>query len=144
MGLLADFVAASPSDALKYASFINAGEAVPRERFERCEYKNYTPLALGQLWAILSNEQWDARRHALEAVSIGEQGETWLFRFPDVFVGLIADLEDAAIKTTAQSWSDSEEVPGGVDDNEPVLIDLIRLAKYAQSSGRNLYLCGSL
>ena len=28
-GLLADFVVASPSDALNYASFINAGEVVP-------------------------------------------------------------------------------------------------------------------
>jgi hypothetical protein len=144
MGLLTDFIVASPNDALNYASFISAGEVVPRERFERCEYKNYTDLALGQLWAILSNEQQDAKRHALEAVRIGEQGETWLFRFPDAFVGLIADLEQAAIKTTAQTWSESEEVPGGVDDNEPTLTDLIRLAKYAQSSGRSLYLWGSL
>ena len=47
MGLLADFLVTSPSDALNYASSMNAGEVVPRELFERCEYKN-----LGQLWAI--------------------------------------------------------------------------------------------
>jgi hypothetical protein len=47
MGLIADFVVASPSDALLYASFVGAEKSVLKERFERFQCKNYTNLAGG-------------------------------------------------------------------------------------------------
>jgi hypothetical protein len=145
MGLLADFVVASPSDALKHASFVGAGDALPAERFERCEYKNYTSLSLELLWALLlCNEKWDAKRHKLETVSIADGGGSWLFRFPDEFVNLIADLDVGATNRVADTWADHAEVPGDGVDNEPVLLDLKRLAVHAQTNGRNLYLWGSL
>ena len=144
MGLLADFVVASPSDALQYASFVGAGDALPAERFERCEYKNYTNLSLDLLWALLCNEKGDAKQHTLETVSIGDRGESWLFRFPDKFVNLIATLDVGAIKRVADAWADHADVPGDGGDNEPVLLDLKRLAVHAQTNGRSLYLWVSL
>jgi hypothetical protein len=144
MGLIADFVVASPSDALLYASFVGAENTVPKERFERFQWKNYTSLALELLWAVLCNEKWDVKRHKLETVSIADHGESWLFRFPDKFVILIAHLDDSAIKRVAAVWSNNDEVPGCGSDNEPVLLDLRRLASSAHINGRGLYLWGSL
>jgi hypothetical protein len=56
VGLLADFVVATPEDALQYGSLVQGGKALPPERFQRAEYKNLMPPALETLWAILCNE----------------------------------------------------------------------------------------
>jgi len=97
MGLIADFFVASPSDALRYASVVEAGGTVPHEPFEKCQYKNYTSLSLGLLWAVLRNETWNIGRHDLIVVSVANGGGSWLFRFPDEFVSLIAEIGDGAL-----------------------------------------------
>jgi hypothetical protein len=102
------------------------------------------PRATRQLWAVLCDEKWDVHRHDLEVVSIANHGESWLFRFPDKFVDLIARLDDSAIERVAAAWSNNGEVPGDGSDNEPVLLDLKRLASSAQTKNRGLYLWGSL
>ena len=144
MGLIADFFVASPSDALRYASPVEAGNAKPEESFEKCEYKNYTNLSLGLLWAVLRNETWNAERHDLAVVSITDGGGSWLFRFPDEFVSLIAGIDEGAINRIAGAWADHIDVPGDGPDNEPVLLDLKRLATHAMQQERQLYLWGSL
>jgi hypothetical protein len=144
MGLLADFVVASPSDALQYASLMREGNSLPAHRFESCEYKNYTPLSLGLLWALLANEKWDAKRHKLETVTIADGGHTWLLRFPDEFAKLIVEIDERKIQRIAYTWADDDDVPGDGADNEPVIEDLKRLAIQAQIKGHNLYLWGSL
>ena len=63
MGLISVFVVASPEDALQYGSLLQSGKALPANRFQRAEYKNLTPLALGMLWAILRHEKWDVSHH---------------------------------------------------------------------------------
>jgi hypothetical protein len=50
VGLISVFVVASPEDALQYGSLLQSGKALPANRFQRAEYKNLTPLALGMLW----------------------------------------------------------------------------------------------
>jgi len=144
MGLLADFVVTSPSDALQYASLLREGNSLPAQRFERCEYKNYTPLSLGLLWALLANEKLDAKRHKLETVRIADGGHTWLLRFPDEFTKLIADVDEQLIRRIAHTWANEDDVPGDGEDNVPVLKDVKRLAIQAQIKGHNLYLWGSL
>ena len=64
----------------------------------------------------------------MENVNIKEGGVSWLLRFPDELVILIANLEDGATKPVAQAWAGSAEVPGDADGNEPVIRDLKRLA----------------
>jgi hypothetical protein len=56
-----DFFVAGPEDALQYESLVHAGNPLPQDRFERCEYKNFTPLALELLWAILCGKNGEAR-----------------------------------------------------------------------------------
>ena len=139
MGLIADFIVATESDALKYAA---SGGAV--DSIERRQYKNYTTLSIAELWAVLDNEILDLDRHDLEAVSIADSGESWLFRFPDKLSEKISQIDSGRVEIIAAKWANSEEVPGDGPDNEPVLYDLIRLCNSAKPGFRNLYLWGSL
>jgi hypothetical protein len=112
--------------------------------FERARYKNFTPIALGMLWAVLRNEKWDSNRHDLELVCHSENGEAWLLRFPDALRDLIALLEETAIDRVADAWAHPREVPGTSEELRPVLQDLKRLAAQARNNRGELYLWGSL
>jgi hypothetical protein len=142
VGLIADFVVATPDDALQYESLVQGPRPLPPDCFERAEYKNFTPLALEMLWAILQHEKWDSRRHSLDHVF--HTDETWLMRFPDELVNLISLLDEATATRAADIWARAKEVPGNSDELKPVLRDLKHLAIQAQKSGRSLYLWVSL
>jgi hypothetical protein len=140
---LADFIVAAPEDALEYGRLIREGRPISPDRFQRAEYKDFTQLALGMLWAILRHEKWDVKRHRLEDVWHADNGEGWLFRFPDELTELIGALDEAAINADAHAWV-GREVPGDADELKPVLRDLKELAIQARQRGRGLYLWGSL
>jgi len=125
---------AAPEDALQYESLLERGNAVPPDRYQRAQYKNFTPLALGFLW--------DVERHRLEDVS--HTDETWLQRLPDELVNLISTCDEAAASTVTEAWAQHEEVPGNSDELRPVLVDLKHLAIQAQKRGQRLYLWVSL
>jgi hypothetical protein len=144
VGLLADFVVATPEDILQYGSLLRSGKPLPPDRFQRAEYKRLTPLALEMLWALLRGEKWDVKRHQLEHVFHTEDGETWLERFPDEFVRLLSLLDETAANQAADAWARSGEVRSNSSEIRPVLQDLRRLATDAQKSDRSLYLWGSL
>jgi hypothetical protein len=143
VGLLADFIVSTPEDALQYESLFRSGEAIPPDRFQRAEYKNFTTLSLEILWAILRHKQWDAKRHLLEHVYHTGEGESWLDRFPDDLVHRLSALNEADLNQAADAWQ-CREVPGNADELLPVLCDLKQLAIQAEMHGRNLYLWGSL
>jgi hypothetical protein len=109
---------------------------------ERAEYKNFTPIALGMLWAILRREKWDARRRDLEHVCRAENGESWLLRFPDELTHLLSVLDEPTVDAVAKAWV-NREVPGNSEELKPALRDLKRLAAQAQKNGGTLYLWGS-
>jgi hypothetical protein len=145
MGLLTDFVAATREDALQYEAFVRAGNSASPDRFERCEYKNFTPLALELLWAVLRGDKEAKKLRRLEHIYHTGDGETWLERFPDDFVRLLSALDENAVTSVALVWADGNvEVPGNAAELEPVLRDLRRLAVQGRESGRSLYLWGSL
>jgi hypothetical protein len=141
MGILADFFVATPADALEYESLLMAQEPLP-ESFFRAEYKGFTSLELGFLWAILEQTEWDVAKHGLEHVAHGEEGETWLERFPEEFVGFLAALTNETV--IAERWAEHEELACGASDLIPVLLDLQRLAIQARDSQKSMYLWGSL
>jgi len=144
VGLLADFVVAAPEDVLQYGSQLRSGKPLPPDRFQRAEYKNFTPLALEMLWAILRQEKWDVRSHRLEHAFRTEGGESWLERFPDELVRLISALDETAANQTADAWARADEVPVNSNELRPVLRDLKQFATQARKSGQSLYLWGSL
>jgi hypothetical protein len=144
MALLAEFFVAPPAYALEWTKLVQLGGAILTDDFERARYKNFTPIALGMLWAILRSEKWDVNRRALEHVCRAENGETWLLRFPDELTDLISLLDETAINRVADGWAHPREVPGTSDELKPVLRDLKRLAAQARKNAGTLYLWGSL
>jgi hypothetical protein len=135
---------ATPEDALQYESRIYNGQPIPPDRFQRAEYKNFMPLSVQMLWAILRQEQWDVKRHRLEHVYHAENGESWLERFPDELVHRLSALNEADQNQAADAWARNKEVPGSSDEIRPVLRDLQYLASQALTTDRSLYLWGSL
>lgn len=140
VGLLADFIVATPEDALQYESHVNKGQPISPDRYERAEYKNFTPLSVQMLWAVLRQEQWHVERHRLEHIYHTEDGASLLDRFPDELVHRLSALNEAVQSQVADAWARHEEVPGRSEDLRPVLRDLQRLAMQALTGGRGLYL----
>jgi hypothetical protein len=139
MGYFTDFFVAPPEDALLYEALMRSEDPLPPNRFQRVEYKNFTPLELEMLWAILSHEEWDVKKHRLDYIDTGSE-ESLLCRFPDALTLLLSQMDDAAINHVAAIWVRAEEVLA--DDAEelvPVLRDLRHLAGQARQNGKGLY-----
>jgi hypothetical protein len=143
VGIDADFFIAPAAYALECNAHIGDAQAILSDGFERARYKNFLPMALGMLWAILRHEKWDARRHSLEHVCHTENGENLLYRFPDELTYLISVLDEPTIGTVAKAWV-NREVPGNSEQLKPVLRDLKKLAGQAQKDGRALFLWARL
>jgi hypothetical protein len=139
MGLLADFFVAAPVDAPSYEQ--HQGR-LPAGRFEVWQSGDFTSLELEQLWAILAGEKWSHKLHRLERLPAA--GESWLFRFPDPFLGRLASLDAAALPQVAAQWAAIEKLSCPPADLMPVLESLTALARAAHGTSRGLFLWGSL
>lgn len=143
MGILADLFVATPDDALAYHDLMLDGAITP-DRFDRAEFKGLIDLYFGELWAILNNEPWNFEAHHLEEIYVKDQGEVWLFRFPEPFVARLKSLNAADIPRAAKAWASTEELRAWeLADVIPVVRALVRLSMVAER-GSNLYLWGSL
>jgi hypothetical protein len=143
MGILADIFVATPEVAASY----DAMTLTPKFRKmpDRVEYGGLTGVELGKLWAILADKTWSVKTHMLETVTTYNGGEQWLLRFPTPFVELLAALPKNRVKQIATAWAETDELAGwGLSPVQKVLNDLVRLSKSASSSGRGLFLWGSL
>lgn len=146
MGIIADFFVAAPDKASRYANRIDEpdeGEEITT-LLRPCEYKGFTGLEIGMLWAILEGLPWDVRRHMPKDTLLGDEGESWLERFPDALTALLSQASPAVLKSTAVSWARTEELACDPADLEPVLADLQSLAKQALEAGESVYLWGCL
>ncbi|MGQ2923449.1 hypothetical protein [Variovorax sp. DAIF25] len=146
MGLLSDFFVANEGEAARYADRMSEddqGKAIALQ-LRPAEYKGFTDLEVGTLWAILEGKEWDADLHALESDEGGDEGDSWLFRFPDRLVQLLAHVEHSALDAALPRWADTEELQVDVAELRPVVLDLQRLAKQAIAEQKSLYLWGSL
>src|ERR1041385_7751017 len=101
MGLQTDLFVGSIDDARNYD-----GEATTA--LERDQPGGLTNLEFETLWAIVANEAWDVKRHALEEVASTE--ESWTFRFPDSYVTALQSLDVARINNVATTWAATEEI----------------------------------
>jgi hypothetical protein len=144
MGIISDFVLASPEDALLYYQYVVITEGSLPAAFERAEYKNYPPPQLDMLWAILRHERWTPDRHRFEHICHEADGFRALERFPNDFVGLLAGLDDAAMGGAIHAWMAAAELRGTAEDHRRPLDDLRRLASRAVHEGKGLYLYLSL
>jgi len=138
MGILCNVFVAKPSQALAYRGS-PAAAGIEVERFG-----GFTELEFGTLWAILEGVDWDVKRHMPERLWRSEDGESWICRFPDPLVTLLADASDGAIAAAAAKWAATDEISGDAATTQPIIEKLHRLASSARSTGREVYQWGSL
>lgn len=144
MGILADFFVATPEDALRYSNRISEadeGESLDA-LLQPASYNGVTNLELGTLWAILERAPFDDARHVPEDDLADDDGESWLFRFPDELTALIAAASPEELKRAGEEWARSDELDCEPDLLSPLLADLQRLSKLARSNGKAVYLWG--
>jgi hypothetical protein len=140
MGILADIFVSTEGDALLYDPLTGR----PADRYDVVQYKHFTGLEFGTLWAIIDGEKWDVKRHKLRHISHGDEGEQRLEAFPAELVAKLAALPVDDLDGLATKWGKTDELRCDGETLLPVLVDLRRLANAAQASGRGMYLWGSL
>lgn len=144
--MLSDFFVADAADALRYAQRheeADEGEEIER-RLNPAQYKNVTGLELGTLWAILEGAEWNVKKHMPDTISEGEEGESWLHRFPVELTRLLANLDEAGLCRAAEDWAETEEMDCDPEELAPLLADLQSLARLAEAPGTSVYLWGCL
>jgi hypothetical protein len=141
----ADVFVATAADASEYAQARRNGRYRLNERYQRVEFTGLTGLEFCALWAILEDEPRDARRHVLQSIAVGDDGHSWLDRFPEPLVARLAGMDASAIANAHALWQVSEGLRDADSPDHPLLLaELKRLAFSAQASGRGVYLWGSL
>jgi hypothetical protein len=146
VGIIADFFVATPDQAERYANCFedeDGGSGI-RTLLRPCEWKGMTDLTLGTLWAILEGVQWDVNKHMLESALIGEEGEFWLFRFPNDLTTLLAGASPEVLTKATNAWAKTEEMGWEPHEVSPVIDDLHGLAKRAIAEQKAVYLWGCL
>lgn len=146
MGILSDFFVATPEEALRYANRIeepDEGDEI-EELLDPVQYKRFTDIEISTLWAILEGSEWDADRHNLEYVEIGEDSDAWLNRFPHELTVLLSRLDEESLGPVLARWADTEELACDADELHPVMEDLRRLASEAVANRKSVYLWGCL
>lgn len=144
MGIICDLFVNNHSDALEYGSLTDQDPDERLKRYSPVEFKGLTSIEFGTLWAILAGQEWDVKKHMLSDVAFGEDYETWLNKFQDEYIGLLANLDTDAINLAAVAWSQTEELSCSPDDVRPVIEALVRLSKEAIAKHQGLYMWGSL
>jgi len=144
MGILTDLFVATTEDARAYdPARSNRTELLAK--YQPAEYKHLTYLEFSTLWAILAEEPWDFDKHHHECLHLPAEGETWLFRFPEAFVLLLAGLTDSKLEAVVTAWAQTEELASwSTTDLKPMVVDLRRLAQQASQTSKGLFLWGSL
>jgi hypothetical protein len=146
MGILADFFVAEPKQAARYARAIEEPDegAEIRALLRPREWKAFTGLEFGTLWAILEGEPWDVKKHMLEDAEHGDDGDWWLQRFPIRLVDLLKTLGGAQLDAVLDAWAKTDELRCAPSELKPVLMDLQILAREVRDGETSLYLWGCL
>jgi hypothetical protein len=140
MGVICDYFAA-PSDDLA-ASVIEDG---PTDRFPTVEAKGIDPAVLmGRLQGLLSHRRFRLRRAADpmgDPLGSRDDGAPVVVPMSEAWLTTLASASDSAAGPAATEWAKAEEFGGSVDgsDLEPLVADLIALAREARARGDRAY-----
>ncbi|QWF17545.1 hypothetical protein [Lysobacter capsici] len=143
MSIMSDFIVATASDARAYAQWTASGETAASSRYTVASYNGLTDLEVSNLWAILTDEEWDIDVHELPGEPGDEDEDSMLSQFPAPLVNALAALQETALSDIAAQWAQSEELDWEPEALLPVVTDLRRLAAQAKGEGKHLYLWSS-
>jgi hypothetical protein len=135
MGVLADlYLARDDGEAIKY-------DTAPDSFADREQYGSFTELELSTLWAGMRNTKWDVSFfERFPKILIQDEGERVIVRLPSEMTAELARLTPAEISGNAAKWAATDEMRCQPADVQPIIEGLVRLARNASESGRNIYL----
>lgn len=133
-GVLAEVYLAREQDALAY-------DSDPESFADRTQIRGVTTLELSMLGAFLRGVEWDVALMD-QFICLFEQGveERSIYKLPVAMVADLAALSPTRIETVTPQWAGIEELGWTTSEAQPVIEDLVRLARLAIESRRNMYL----
>jgi hypothetical protein len=141
MSVLSDFFVATPDTAKLYVGH----EPFPTAHY--CQYKSLTPLQAAQILAVLRGTPYHVSLIG-EFPLVDEKTEDgpWTVKVPDDMVTRLAELQDVEVQTQSVAWAveTKEELAWTPVEFEPIVRDLVRLARAARADGKSMYLWNCL
>jgi len=136
MSLLAVlYLSQGDQEAVKY-------DSEPDAFSDREQYTSFTELELSTLWAKMRGIDWDVS--SLDgfrpSVLLEDGGERTIQRLPAAMTTELAGLTPEQISAAAAKWATTDELACEPSDVQPIIEGLVRLAKNASQTGRNIYL----
>ncbi|MDB6112989.1 MAG: hypothetical protein JWR69_4739 [Pedosphaera sp.] len=134
MSVLSDIYISRDNEAGKYDT-----AAAPFT--ERAQYKGITPLELSTLWTIMRGVEWDvAAMDDFGCLLQIDGGERLIHSFPAAMLAALGELTPDRIRDVTVKWAATDELACSPADIQPVVEEMVRLARSATTSGRSLYL----
>ncbi len=136
MSLLAElYLARGDQEAVKYDT--ESDTFTDRE-----QYSSFTALELSTLWAKMRGIDWDASLldEFCPTILVENDGDRTIHRIPTAMTTELAGLTPDQISVAAAQWATTDELACEPSDVQPIIEGLVRLAKNASQTGRNLYL----
>jgi hypothetical protein len=137
MGILADFYVADESAAVRYDGI----DKPERSAFDRAEYKNVTPLELSTLCAILKETEWTVELlDQFPCLLVSDGSERLIHKLPSSMLAHLTRLAPEALDDVSGRWAATQELRWPQAAARQVICDLIRLARIAIETDRDVYL----
>jgi hypothetical protein len=135
MSLLAElYLSRGDQEAIKY-------DTEPGTFKDREQYSSFTELELSTLLAGIRGIEWDVNLvDEFPSVLLEDGGERTIHRVPTAMTAALAGLTPEQISTAATKWAATDELACEPSNVQPIIEGLVRLAKNASETGRNIYL----
>jgi hypothetical protein len=107
---------------------------------DREQYTSFTELELSTLWAKVRSVEWDVNSlDEFHTVLVQDGGERIIKRLPKPMTIELARLTPEQISVAATKWAATDEMACEAADVQPIIEGLVRLAKAASDTARNIY-----
>jgi hypothetical protein len=135
MSVQADlYVSRNDEEAIRY-------DSEPATFRDREQYTSFTELELSTLWAKIRGIEWDVNSlDEFHTVLVQNGGDRSIKRLPTSMAVELARLTTERISIVAAKWAATDEMACEAADVQPIIEGLVRLAKTASETGRNIYL----
>jgi|ERR1700722_646516 hypothetical protein len=136
MSLLAElYLCADDQQAVKY-------DTEPETFRDREQFTSFTDLELSTLWAKMRGIDWDVNLldEFRPIVLVEDDGARTIHRLPVAMTAELAALTPEQVSSSAAKWATTDELACEPSEVQPIIEGLVRLARNASETKRNLYL----
>jgi hypothetical protein len=127
------YVSHDDSEAVRYSN-------EPSAFADREQFTSFTVLELSTLWAKMQGVEWDVSLlDGFPTILLQNGGEQSIIRLPASMGIELAALTPDQVLGVSAKWAATDELACEPSDVQPVIEGLVRLAKRASETGRNIY-----